>query len=200
MSFVNNLLRLDPLSPSSNVSAFHYYVLNSDLLRDYPIPSTGKQSIDLFASHSNRLKVFTKEFAVIFSIYYLSDMDDVDKRMEHEIDSGEVAHAKAVSDDQRERLAMSVERLCLEIELESRKTMMETEDLGVSALQDLSQHSHSKLYGSVNAHRLNTFRHLFSESSLYSISGFEAKPSNNKFKISYSPLYIRCVSSVDGIS
>lgn len=30
------------------------------------------------------------------SIYYLSDMDDVDKRMEHEIDSGEVAHAKAV--------------------------------------------------------------------------------------------------------
>ncbi|CAF1958376.1 unnamed protein product, partial [Brassica oleracea var. botrytis] len=134
------------------------------------------------------------------SIYYLSDMDDVDKRMEHEIDSGEVAHAKAVSDDQRERLAMSVERLCLEIELESRKTMMETEDLGVSALQDLSQHSHSKLYGSVNAHRLNTFRHLFSESSLYSISGFEAKPSNNKFKISYSPLYIRCVSSVDGIS
>ncbi|KAH0867665.1 hypothetical protein HID58_074687 [Brassica napus] len=249
----------DPLSPSSNVSAFHYYVLNSDLLRDYPIPSTGKQSIDLFASHSNRLKVFTKEFAVIFrmittylwipkrapkampddaephseekinglvyngtlkkSIYYLSDMDDVDKRMEHEIDSGEVAHAKAVgtsfgkhcskynysewclptmsvssgykhitevSDDQRERLAMSVERLCLEIELESRKTMMETEDLG--------------LYGSVNAHRLNTFRHLFSESSLYSISGFEAKPSNNKFKISYSPLYIRCVSSVDGIS
>ena len=51
-----------------------------------------------------------------------------------------------VSDDQRERLAMSVERLCLEIELESRKTMMETEDLGVSVLQDLSQHSHSKVW------------------------------------------------------
>ena len=29
---------------------------------------------------------------------------------------------------------------------ESRKTMMETEDLGVSALQDLSQHSHSKVW------------------------------------------------------
>ncbi|KAL0656308.1 hypothetical protein Bca4012_076892 [Brassica carinata] len=47
---------------------------------------------------------------------------------------------------------MSVERLCLEIEPESRKTMMETEDFGVSALQDLSRHLHSKLHGSVSQH------------------------------------------------
>ncbi|KAG2265762.1 hypothetical protein Bca52824_072841 [Brassica carinata] len=78
------------------------------------------------------------------SICYLSDMDDEDNQMEHEY--------IVVSADQRERLAMSVERLCLEIEPESRKTMMETEDFGVSALQDLSRHLHSKLHGSVSQH------------------------------------------------
>ncbi|KAL0733725.1 hypothetical protein Bca4012_009935 [Brassica carinata] len=36
------------------------------------------------------------------SICYLSNMNDEDNRMEHEIHSGEVAHAKAVSADQRE--------------------------------------------------------------------------------------------------
>ncbi|WZZ51438.1 hypothetical protein YC2023_051545 [Brassica napus] len=46
--------------------------------------------------------------------------------------------------------------------------------------------------GSVNAHRLNTFRHLFSEGSLYSISGFEVTSSNNNFELSNSPLAIRC--------
>uniref|UniRef100_A0A0D2ZV41 Uncharacterized protein n=2 Tax=Brassica oleracea var. oleracea TaxID=109376 RepID=A0A0D2ZV41_BRAOL len=62
---------------------------------------------------------------------------------------------KRVSADQRERLAMFMERLDQTRDLirESRKTMMETEDLGVSALQDLSRHrqtllhSHSKLDG-----------------------------------------------------
>ncbi|KAH0851213.1 hypothetical protein HID58_005714 [Brassica napus] len=60
-----------------------------------------------------------------------------------------------VSADQRERLAMSVERLDQSSDRirESRRTMMETEELGVSILQDLSQqrqtllHSHSKLHG-----------------------------------------------------
>ncbi|CAF2168082.1 unnamed protein product [Brassica napus] len=44
-----------------------------------------------------------------------------------------------VSTDQRERLAMSVERLDQSSDKirESRRTMMETEDLGVSVLQDL---------------------------------------------------------------
>ncbi|KAL0885808.1 hypothetical protein Bca101_009791 [Brassica carinata] len=153
------------------------------------------------------------------SICYLSNMNDEDNRMEHEIHSGEVAHAKArvvssysciACDDSndvgvvrflpiKERLAMSVERLCLGIEPESRKTMMETKDLGVSALQDLSRKSHSKLHGSVSAHRLNTFGHLYSETSLYSISGFEVTPRNN-FKLSDSPLASSCVSSVDRIS
>ncbi|KAF3567815.1 hypothetical protein DY000_02014108 [Brassica cretica] len=46
---------------------------------------------------------------------------------------------KKVSTDQRERLAMSVERLDQSSDKirESRRTMMETEDLGVSVLQDL---------------------------------------------------------------
>ncbi|KAF2554190.1 hypothetical protein F2Q68_00034239 [Brassica cretica] len=95
----------DRLSPSGNVTTFHYYVLNSDLLRDYPIPSTGKQSIHLFASHT---LIFQKDWApkaipddaephskekineLVYngslekSICYLRDMDDEDNQMEHE--------------------------------------------------------------------------------------------------------------------
>ncbi|KAL0885430.1 hypothetical protein Bca101_009412 [Brassica carinata] len=65
------------------------------------------------------------------------------------------SHASHVSADQRERLAMFLERLdqSRDITREIRKTMMEAEDLGVSALHDLSRHrqtllhSHSKLHG-----------------------------------------------------
>lgn len=58
------------------------------------------------------------------------------------------------SADQRERMAMSVERLNQSSDkiMESRRTMLETEEIGVSILQDLHQqretllHSHQKVY------------------------------------------------------
>ncbi|XP_027369140.1 vesicle transport v-SNARE 13-like isoform X4 [Abrus precatorius] len=61
----------------------------------------------------------------------------------------------AVSNDQRGRLLMSTERLNQSTDRikESRKTMLETEDLGVSILQDLHQqrqsllHAHKTLHG-----------------------------------------------------
>ncbi|GFZ05447.1 vesicle transport v-SNARE family protein [Actinidia rufa] len=66
-----------------------------------------------------------------------------------------MADAHAVSGDQRERLAMSTERLNQSSDRikESRRTMLETEDLGISILHDLHQqretllHSHKKLHG-----------------------------------------------------
>ncbi|KAL4315563.1 hypothetical protein S245_052107 [Arachis hypogaea] len=66
-----------------------------------------------------------------------------------------MADAHAVSADQRERLTMSVERLHDSSDRirESRRTMLETEELGVSILQDLHQQretllsSHKKLHG-----------------------------------------------------
>ncbi|XP_050203334.1 vesicle transport v-SNARE 12-like [Mercurialis annua] len=61
----------------------------------------------------------------------------------------------SVSADQRERMAMSVERLNQSGDRikESRRTMLETEELGVSILEDLHQqrqtllNSHNKLHG-----------------------------------------------------
>ncbi|KAI8528524.1 hypothetical protein RHMOL_Rhmol12G0155000 [Rhododendron molle] len=60
-----------------------------------------------------------------------------------------------VSVDQRQRLAMSTERLNQSSDriMESRRTMLETEELGVSILEDLHHqrdsllHSHKKLHG-----------------------------------------------------
>lgn len=70
------------------------------------------------------------------------------------LESG-MADGHAVSMDQRQRVAMSTERLNQSSDriTESRRTMLETEDLGVSILQDLHQqretllHSHNKLHG-----------------------------------------------------
>ncbi|XP_021299849.1 vesicle transport v-SNARE 12-like [Herrania umbratica] len=64
-----------------------------------------------------------------------------------------------VSADQRERLSMSVERLNQSSDRikESRRTILETEELGVSILEDLHQqrqtllHAHNKLYEVDNA-------------------------------------------------
>ncbi|KAM1960728.1 hypothetical protein FF2_020778 [Malus domestica] len=64
-----------------------------------------------------------------------------------------MADAHAVSSDQRERMTMSVERLNESSDriTQSRRTILETEELGVSILQDLHQqretllHSHQKL-------------------------------------------------------
>ncbi|KAM1741288.1 hypothetical protein ACFX13_011528 [Malus domestica] len=65
-----------------------------------------------------------------------------------------MADTHAVSSDQRERMAMSVERLNESSDriTQSRRTILETEELGVSILQDLHQqretllHSHQKLH------------------------------------------------------
>ncbi|KAH7857850.1 hypothetical protein Vadar_017113 [Vaccinium darrowii] len=70
------------------------------------------------------------------------------------LESG-MADGQAVSMDQRQRLAMSTERLNQSSDriTESRRTVLETEELGVSILQDLHQqretllHSHNKLHG-----------------------------------------------------
>ncbi|PSS07938.1 Vesicle transport v-SNARE like [Actinidia chinensis var. chinensis] len=66
-----------------------------------------------------------------------------------------MADAMMVSSDQRGRLLMSTERLNQSSERvkESRRTMLETEELGVSILQDLHQqrqsllHAHNTLHG-----------------------------------------------------
>ncbi|XP_057443141.1 vesicle transport v-SNARE 13-like [Lotus japonicus] len=65
------------------------------------------------------------------------------------------ADSLAVSNDQRGRLLMSTERLNQSTDRikDSRKTMLETEELGVSILQDLHQqrqsllHAHTTLHG-----------------------------------------------------
>ncbi|KAF8113572.1 hypothetical protein N665_0048s0033 [Sinapis alba] len=43
----------------------------------------------------------------------------------------------------------------------------------------------------VNVHRLNTFRHLFSVGSMYSVSGVDVTQNNLNFKLSDSPVSIR---------
>lgn len=70
------------------------------------------------------------------------------------LESG-MADVHLASADHRERMTMSVERLNHSSDkiTESRRTIMETEELGVSILQDLHQqretllHSHKKLHG-----------------------------------------------------
>ncbi|XP_047259643.1 vesicle transport v-SNARE 13 [Capsicum annuum] len=70
------------------------------------------------------------------------------------LESG-MADANMVSADQRQRLMMSTDRLNRSSDRirESRRTMLETEDLGVSILQDLHQqrqsllHAHDTLHG-----------------------------------------------------
>ncbi|PON54170.1 Vesicle transport V-snare [Parasponia andersonii] len=65
------------------------------------------------------------------------------------------ANVHSASAEQRERMAMSVERLNESGDriTESRRTILETEELGISILQDLHQqretllHSHKKLHG-----------------------------------------------------
>ncbi|CAN4088432.1 unnamed protein product [Withania somnifera] len=70
------------------------------------------------------------------------------------LESG-MADANMVSADQRQRLMMSTERLNRSSDRirDSRRTMLETEDLGVSILHDLHQqrqsllHAHETLHG-----------------------------------------------------
>ncbi|XP_057995073.1 vesicle transport v-SNARE 13-like [Hevea brasiliensis] len=73
----------------------------------------------------------------------------------NELEDSGIADAMMVSADQRGRLLMSTERLNQSTDRikESRRTMLETEELGVSILQDLHQqrqallHAHSALNG-----------------------------------------------------
>ncbi|KAJ8536279.1 hypothetical protein K7X08_034680 [Anisodus acutangulus] len=69
------------------------------------------------------------------------------------LESG-MADANMVSADQRQRLMMSTERLNQSSDRikQSRKTMLETEDLGVSILQDLHQQRQSLLHAHDNLH------------------------------------------------
>ncbi|CAN1152693.1 Vesicle transport v-SNARE 12 [Linum perenne] len=70
------------------------------------------------------------------------------------LDSGS-ANSNPVSAGQRERLAMSVDRLNQSSDRlhESRRTVLETEELGINILEDLHQqrqtllHAHNKLHG-----------------------------------------------------
>lgn len=66
-----------------------------------------------------------------------------------------------VSADQRQRLMMSTERLNRSSDRirDSRKTMLETEDLGVSILQDLHQQRQSLLHAHDTVHNLFIFVH-----------------------------------------
>ncbi|XP_002522484.2 vesicle transport v-SNARE 12 isoform X1 [Ricinus communis] len=92
---------------------------------------------------------------------YKSDLNNL-KREFKRITSGNPSQAEllesdlhSVSADQRERVSMSVERLNQSGDRikESRRTMLETEELGVSILEDLHQqrqtllHAHNKLHG-----------------------------------------------------
>ncbi|KAL6983439.1 Vesicle transport v-SNARE 12 [Sarracenia purpurea var. burkii] len=84
----------------------------------------------------------------------ISSADANQVSREELLESG-MSDVQAVSLDQRERLTMSTERINKSSDriTESRRAMLETEDLGVSILQDLHQqretllHSHKKLHG-----------------------------------------------------
>ncbi|KFK41367.1 hypothetical protein AALP_AA2G120900 [Arabis alpina] len=98
-----------------------------------------------YKSDLNQLK---KEFKRVSS-------PDANQTSREELMESGLADPHSVSADQRERLTMSVERLDRSSDRirESRRTMLETEELGVNILQDLGQqrqtllHAHSKLHG-----------------------------------------------------
>ncbi|KAJ9174236.1 hypothetical protein P3X46_017282 [Hevea brasiliensis] len=98
-----------------------------------------------YKSDLNKLK---REFKRITS-------GNADQASREELLEAGMADVHAVSADQRERLSMSVERLNQSGDRikESRRTMLETEELGVSILEDLHQqrqtllHAHTKLHG-----------------------------------------------------
>lgn len=98
-----------------------------------------------YKSDLNKLK---REFKKISS-------PNADQASREELLESGMADVHTASTDQRERMVMSVERLNQSSDRikESRRTVLETEELGVSILQDLHQqretllHSHQKLHG-----------------------------------------------------
>ncbi|KAJ6432260.1 VESICLE TRANSPORT V-SNARE 12 [Salix purpurea] len=98
-----------------------------------------------YKSDLNKLK---REFKRITS-------GDINQASRVELLEAGMADVHSVSADQRERMTMSVERLNQSGDRikESRRTMLETEELGVSVLEDLHQqrqtllHAHNKLHG-----------------------------------------------------
>ncbi|XVF43164.1 hypothetical protein PTKIN_Ptkin02bG0018700 [Pterospermum kingtungense] len=97
-----------------------------------------------YKSDLNKLK---REFKRISS-------PDANQAARDELLEAGMADSHSVSAEQRERLSMSVERLNQSGDRikESRRTILETEELGVSILEDLHQqrqtllHAHNKLY------------------------------------------------------
>ncbi|CAF1915930.1 unnamed protein product [Brassica oleracea] len=55
----------------------------------------------------------------------------------------------------------------------------------------LSLKQSTLIQGTVNAARLDTYRELFVEGSVYSLSGFDVTRSDNKFRLSDAPVSIR---------
>ncbi|XP_059445766.1 vesicle transport v-SNARE 12 [Corylus avellana] len=98
-----------------------------------------------YKSDLNKLK---REFKRISS-------PNADQASREELLESGMANVHTASADQGARMAMSVERLNQSSDkiMESRRTVLETEELGVSILEDLQQqretllHSHKKLHG-----------------------------------------------------
>ncbi|XP_010499010.1 PREDICTED: vesicle transport v-SNARE 12 [Camelina sativa] len=111
-------------------------------------PSAKAVCLSKLREYKSDLNQLKKEFKRV------SSTDTKQSSREDLMESG-VADPHAVSADQRGRLAMSVERLDQSSDRirESRRLMLETEEVGISIVQDLSQqrqtllHAHSKLHG-----------------------------------------------------
>lgn len=84
---------------------------------------------------------------------------NLDKATREELLEAGLADTLAVSSDQRGRLLMSTERLNQSSDRikESRRTMLETEELGVSILQDLHQQRQSLLHANSTLHGVDDY-------------------------------------------
>nr|AAF24062.1 v-SNARE AtVTI1b [Arabidopsis thaliana] len=111
-------------------------------------PSAKAVCLSKLREYKSDLNQLKKEFKRV------SSADAKPSSREELMESG-MADLHAVSADQRGRLAMSVERLDQSSDRirESRRLMLETEEVGISIVQDLSQqrqtllHAHNKLHG-----------------------------------------------------
>ncbi|KAL1198361.1 Vesicle transport v-SNARE 12 [Cardamine amara subsp. amara] len=111
-------------------------------------PSAKAVCLSKLREYKSDLNQLKKDFKRV------SSTDAKQSTREELMESG-VVDLHAVSADQRERMAMSVERLDRSSDRirESRRIMLETEEVAISVVQDLSQqrqtllHAHSKLHG-----------------------------------------------------
>ncbi|XP_061369682.1 vesicle transport v-SNARE 12 isoform X2 [Gastrolobium bilobum] len=111
-------------------------------------PSVKAMLLAKLREYKSDLNMLKKEFKRLTS-------PTADQAAREDLLEAGMADAHLASADQRERLTMSVERINDSSERlrESRRTMLETEEIGVSILQDLHQqretllNSHKKLHG-----------------------------------------------------